>query len=264
MQRKGEVFVQRIDEAAPSITPRPKVEPGPRLRRPAKDDEPESFSVTAFSRDGARVLLTSKRGWYVASVADGARERVLTLDDTHEERNPKLTFVDWTPGGDGLLVQYGEPDRWRRGLSRLDLRTRQLLPLVADASLYQRFQVSRDGSTVIFQKSDGDRPADLYAADAGMTNVRKLTDLNPWIAQTSVPTSELVSYRDADGKVLHGVLRYPVGYEKGKRYGLRDLGDVLRQRLQRPGGAAGQPWLRRVPSSVNLVVGRPRRVGAKG
>ena len=42
--------------------------------------------MTAFSRDGARVLLTSKRGWYVASVADGARERVLTLDDTHEER----------------------------------------------------------------------------------------------------------------------------------------------------------------------------------
>ena len=266
--KKGEVFVQRIDEAAPrSITPRPKVEPGAApAKDPAKDDEPESFSVTAFSRDGARVLLTSKRGWYVASVADGARERVLTLDDTHEERNPKLTFVDWTPGGDGLLVQYGEPDRWRRGLSRLDLRTRQLLPLVADASLYQRFQVSRDGSTVIFQKSDGDRPADLYAADAGMTNVRKLTDLNPWIAQTSVPTSELVSYRDADGKVLHGVLRYPVGYEKGKRYPtvfeiyetFFDNGFNGRAALlANHGYAVFHP-------SVNLVVGRPGESWAKG
>ena len=49
-------------------------------------------------------------------------------------------------------------------------------------------------------------------------NVRKLTDLNPWIAKKALPASELVSYRDADGKVLYGVLRYPVGYEKGRKY----------------------------------------------
>ena len=212
------------------------------------------------------MLLASKKGWYVASVADGTRERVLALDDKHEERNPKLTFVDWTPGGDGLLVQHGEPDRWERGLSRLDLQTRQLVPLVKDASLYQRFQVSRDGSTVIFQKSDGDRPADLYVADAGMTNARKLTDLNPWIAQKAVPASELVSYRDADGKVLHGVLRYPVGYEKGKRYPtvfeiyetFFDNGFNGRAALLATHGyAVFHP-------SVNLVVGRPGESWAKG
>ena len=60
------------------------------------------------------------------------------------------------------------------------------------------------------------RPAELYAADASLANVRKLTDLNPWIAKKALPASELVSYRDADGKVLYGVLRYPVGYEKGQ------------------------------------------------
>ena len=44
-------------------------------RRPRLgDDEPESFSVTSFSRDGSKLLLTSKKGWYVAAVADGARD----------------------------------------------------------------------------------------------------------------------------------------------------------------------------------------------
>ena len=154
----------------------------------------------------------------MASVADGSRDRVLTLDDKNEDKNPKLTAIDWTPSGDAILVQYGEPDRWDRGISRLDLKTKTLTTLARDANLYQGFRQSRDGSTMVFQKSDGTRPAELYAADPGLTNVRKLTDLNPWIAKKALPASELVSYRDADGKVLYGVLRYPIGYEKGRRY----------------------------------------------
>ena len=188
---KGEVFVQRIDEAKPrSITPKPQKDPA--APPPAAGDEPESFSVVSFSRDGSKLLITSKRGWYVASVADGARDRVLTLDDKNEEKNPKLTAVDWTPSGDAIFVQYGEPDRWDRGISRLDLKTKTLTTLARDNAVYQGFRMSRDGRTLIFQKSDGTRPADLYAADAGFANVRKLTDLNPWIATRALPASELV------------------------------------------------------------------------
>lgn len=262
---KGEVFVQRIDEARPrSITPKPKPDPA---AKPAGDDEStESFSVTSFSRDGSKLLLTSKQGWYVAAVADGARERVLTLDDKNEDRNPKLSVVDWAPAGDALLVQYGEPDRWDRGLSHLDLKTKALTSLVRDSGVYQGFRTSRDGSTVVFQKSDGTRPAELYAADASFTNVRKLTDLNPWLAKKALPASELVSYRDADGKVLYGVLRYPIGYEKGKKYPtvfelyetFFDNGFNGRAALM-----AGQGYAVFHPS-VNLVVGRPGESWAKG
>lgn len=261
---KGEVFVQRLDEAAPrSLTPKPKPAPA---AKPVAEDEVESFSVASFSRDGSRLLLTSKKGWYVVAVADGARERVLTLDDKNEERNPKLTVVDWTPSGDALLVQYGEPDRWDRGLSRLDLKTKALTPLVRDSGVYQGFRMSRDGSTVVFQKSDGTRPAEVFAADAAFSNVRQLTDLNPWMASKALPVSELVSYRDADGKVLYGVLRYPVGYEKGKRYPtvfeiyetFFDNGFNGRAAL-----LAGQGYAVFHPS-VNLIVGRPGESWAKG
>jgi dipeptidyl aminopeptidase/acylaminoacyl peptidase len=261
---KGEVFVQRVDEGAPrSITPKPKREPNAQA---ATDEDTESFAVTAFSRDGAQLLLTSRKGWYVADVATGDRERVLALDDKNEAANPRLTFVDWMPDGDEILVQHGAPDRWDRGLVRLDVETGRLVPLVKDKSLYQGFRLSRDGRTVIFQKSDGDRPADLYAADASLTSVRRLTDLNPWMAKKALPSSELVSYRDADGKVLYGVLRYPVGYEKGKRYPtvfeiyetFFDNGFNGRAAL-----LAGQGYAVFHPS-VNLVVGRPGESWAKG
>jgi dipeptidyl aminopeptidase/acylaminoacyl peptidase len=263
---KGEVFVQRIDDEKPrSITPKPKKDPA----APAPtggEEESESFSVVSFSRDGAKLLLTSKKGWYVAAVADGSRDRVLTLDDKNEEKNPKLTAIDWTPSGDAIFVQYGEPDRWDRGISRLDLKTRTLTTVVRDSNLYQGVRQSRDGSTMVFQKSDGTRPAELYAADPGFTNVRKLTDFNPWIVKKALPASELVSYRDADGKVLFGVLRYPIGYEKGRHYPtvfelyetFFDNGFNGRAAL-----LAGQGYAVFHPS-VNLVVGRPGESWAKG
>jgi dipeptidyl aminopeptidase/acylaminoacyl peptidase len=262
---KGEVFVQRIDEATPrSITPKPQKDPA--APPPAPGDDAESFAVVSFSRDGSKLLITSKKGWYVAAVADGAREQVLTLDDKNVEKNPKLTAVDWTPMGDAILVQYGEPDRWDRGLSRLDLRTKALTPLVRDHGVYQGFRVSRDGGTILFQKSDGTRPAELYAADASFGRVRKLTDLNPWIAKKALPTSELVSYRDADGKVLYGVLRYPIGYEKGRKY--PTVFEIYETFFDngfngRAAMLAGHGYAVFHPS-VNLVVGRPGESWAKG
>ncbi len=263
---KGEVFVQRIDEDKPrSITPKPKKDPADPPPA-AGEEEAESFSVVSFSRDGSKLLLTSKKGWYVASVADGTRDRVLTLDDKNEERNPKLTAVEWTPSGDAILVQYGEPDRWDRGLSRLDLKTRALTSLARDNGVYQGFRVARDGRTIVFQKSDGTRPAELYTADSGFTNIRKLTDLNPWIAKKALPASELVSYRDADGKVLYGVLRYPVGYEKGRKY--PTVFEIYETFFDngfngRAAMLAGQGYAVFHPS-VNLVVGRPGESWAKG
>lgn len=255
---KGEIFVQRLDEEKPrSLTPKPAKESA---------EEAESFSVVSFSRDGSKLLLTSKKGWYVAAVADGMRDRVLTLDEKNEEKNPRLTAVDWSPAGDAIFVQYSEPDRWDRGLSRLDLKARSLTSLVRDTSTYQGFRVSRDGRTVVFQKSDGTRPAELYAADASLANARKLTDLNPWMAKKALPASELVSYRDADGKVLYGVLRYPIGYEKGRRY--PTVFEIYETFFDngfngRAAMLAGHGYAVFHPS-VNLVVGRPGESWAKG
>ena len=86
------------------------------------------------------------------------------------------------------------------------------------------------------------------------------------MAAKALPKSELVSYRDADGKVLYGVLRYPVNYEKGKRYPtvfeiyetFFDNGFNGRAAfLANHGYAVFHP-------SVNLVVGRPGEAWVKG
>jgi dipeptidyl aminopeptidase/acylaminoacyl peptidase len=149
---------------------------------------------------------------------------------------------------------------------RIDVGSKAVTPVVRDSRLYTGVRLSHDGSTFIFALSDGDRSADLHVADARFTSVRKLSDVNPWFATKQLPKSELVAYRDADGKQLYGVLRYPIGYEKGRAYptvfeiyeSFFDNGFSGRAAfLTNHGYAVFMP-------SVNLVVGRPGEAWVKG
>jgi dipeptidyl aminopeptidase/acylaminoacyl peptidase len=278
--KKGEVFVQSIEDAKPrSLTPKPKDdETGDAKNEPRNDGtkngpkpeargaRDEEFSAGPFSRDGKRILLTSKKGWYVASVTDGAKERVIELDPKEDAKNPRLTAIDWAPDGSAVYVAWSAPDEWKRGIMRLDVASKTLAPLVQDARLYGNPRLSRDGNTFVYSMTDGDRPAELYAAPASFASTRKLTDLNPWMAGKALPRSELVAYRDVDGKELYGVLRYPIGYVKGQKYPtifeiyetFFDNGFNGRAAfLANHGYAVFHP-------SVNLVVGRPGEAWVKG
>jgi dipeptidyl aminopeptidase/acylaminoacyl peptidase len=267
---RGEVFVQGVNDEKPrSLTPKsekPAASAVSSATSSTPTEEAESFSAGAFSRDNSKIVLTSRKGWYVAAVADGARERVFTLDDKKEENNPRVSILGWTPSGDALLVNFSEPNQWDRGVMRLDLKSKQLMPLVKDRNLYQNIRFARDGNVVVYSMSDGDQPADLYVADAGFRHPRRLTTLNPWIAGKTLPASELVAYRDADGKTLYGVLRYPANYQKGQKYPtVFEIYETFFENgfnsraafLTSHGYAVFHP-------SVNLVVGRPGESWAKG
>ena len=268
--KKGEVFVQGIDDTKPrSLTPRPKEaekDADGAAEKMEKKEEEESFSPGLFSRDGKRIVLTSKKGWYVASLADGARERVIELDPKEDAKNPRLTAIDWAPDGSAIYLAWSAPDEWKRGIMRLDVASKTLAPLVQDTRLYGNPRMSRDGNTFVYTMTDGDRPAELYAAPASFVSPRRLTDLNPWMAGKALPRSELVAYRDVDGKELYGVLRYPIGYVKGQKYPtifeiyetFFDNGFNARAAfLANHGYVVFHP-------SVNLVVGRPGEAWVKG
>ena len=272
--KRGEVFIQGIDgSAARSVTPRPKsaagdVKEGEATPSPAdaeKKEPEENFSPVSFSRDASRLLISSRKRWYVLSVADLSRKQIVQFDED-EEKNPRISAIDWAPDGSAIYASWAARDRWERGVVSIDTASGQMTPLVRDGRLYSGVRMVRDGSGFVATVSDGDRPGDLYAADARFASLKRLSDANPWIAARALPESELVKYRDVDGKELYGVLRYPIGYQKGTRYPtVFELYETFFDNtfnaraafLTNHGYAVFHP-------SVNLVVGRPGEAWVKG
>jgi dipeptidyl aminopeptidase/acylaminoacyl peptidase len=272
--KQGEVFVREIPAGEPrSLTPKPKPKPEEKPGTPPvltpdekkETETAESFSVDSFSRDATKVLVTSRKGWYVVNIADGARRQIFTLD-ADEEKNPRIAPLDWAPDGSAIYATMGARDKWDRGVVRIDATTGAVTTLVRDARLYGNLRLSRDGGTFVFSGSDGDRPAELQVADSAWRQVRTLTKLNPWLDGRPLPKSELVKYRDVDGKPLYGVLRYPVNYVAGQKYPtVFEIYETFFENgfnaraafLTSHGYAVFHP-------SVNLVVGKPGEAWVKG
>jgi dipeptidyl aminopeptidase/acylaminoacyl peptidase len=276
--RRGEVFIQSVDNGSKprSLTPKPVGE------KPAADDaaadeparpdtakpgeeQPESFTPQSFSRSGDKLLISSRKGWYVVNIADAARELIVPMEED-ENLNPRLSAIAWAPDDSAIFASWASREQWERGVVRIDLATKAMTPLVKDDGLYGGVRLSRDGSTFIYTASDGTRPPDLYANDARFAAPKQLSDANTWIATRRLPTAELVKYRDVDGKELNGVLRYPLDYEKGRAYPtvfelyetFFDNGFNARAAfLTNHGYAVFHP-------SVSLVVGRPGEAWLKG
>jgi dipeptidyl aminopeptidase/acylaminoacyl peptidase len=64
-------------------------------------------------------------------------------------------------------------------------------------------------------------PNELMQYDIKKRTVKKLSDHNDgWLKGVSLGRQEKVSYKARDGKLIEGVLNYPLNYEEGKRYPL--------------------------------------------
>lgn len=287
---KGDVFVLGLDDKSPrrltgekDSGPPAKDEAEKKTAEAAKKKTP-TYGVVRFSPDGSLLLLTSARveeepakdeptsrrpppprQYWLIDVRTGEKRMIHELPD-EEDRRPELQVVDWSPDGGSVYFTTSAKDKYDRGLIRFDLAAKTFADLRRGAALAGRWRMSEDGSAFVFAESDGDHPEDLYAADASFQNVRRLTDLNSWLSARAVSHTELVSYRDADGKKLHGVLFYPANYEKGKAYPL--VTEVYENYFDNGfNGAlniltsAGYAVLH---PSVNLVTGYPGEAWAKG
>lgn len=62
-------------------------------------------------------------------------------------------------------------------------------------------------------------PGDIYHWTPGQ-KMKRLTTLNPWLAEKALGEVEVISYPARDGLEIQGLLYYPVGYEPGRRYPL--------------------------------------------
>jgi dipeptidyl aminopeptidase/acylaminoacyl peptidase len=178
----------------------------------------ERFTPVRFSAAGDLLLLSNRQGLWVADVASGNKELMLEVPSDSSATGPRMTTVGWSPDARYVYLTSASRSVWERGISRFDRTTKRLEELVKDGRLYSNFRLSKNGAVAVLSVADGNRPPDIYAADASLGGLRRLTESNPWIRDRQIGRTELLSYLDADGHKKYGVVYYPASYTQGQRY----------------------------------------------
>lgn len=279
---EGDIFVQTVEETEARNLTKDKVKQEPEKAAPpektdakkagkAKEPPKVRFSLQRWSPDGTRLLASTRKGYWLIDPQSGELEMVYEFPEEQEEDAPRggpspQRVVGWTPDGRHLYLSYSARDKWERGFTRYDLEERRMLDLVKDSNLYGSLRMSKDGQRFFYNFSNGDFPSDLYLTDKDFSAKTRLTDLNPWVREKSLTRSELIRYRDVDGKELYGILYYPVDYQPGKTYPL--VCEVYERFFNNGFNTnmnifANQGWFGLRPS-VNLEIGYPGEAWVKG
>jgi dipeptidyl aminopeptidase/acylaminoacyl peptidase len=177
----------------------------------------ERFTLVRYSPKGDALLLSNREGMWLVDIASGNREQVIATKDS-SAATPRITFAAWTSDGEHIYFAKASRQKWERGFVRYDRPTRSLTQLVADGRAYSGLHLSKDGTTAVLSIANGNRPADIYVADANLGNLRRVVESNPQLAAKRIGPTELVTFLDADGHPKDAVVYYPADYQKGRAY----------------------------------------------
>ena len=262
---------------------------GAAVRNPDReggDAKKDRFSAVRLSAKGDWLIASNKEGLWLVDAASGAKENFLKMNEEDKEA-PRYQVVEWND--DDIYLSYAARTKWERGLVKYNRASKQMTDLVKDARIYSNFRLSKDGKTFVFSAAEGNRPADVFVADAGFKNIRRLTDANPQLKAKRLSKTELISYLDVDGTRSYGVVYYPVDYEAGKKYPtvfniyeqffddtfqgtinvLTNNGyAVVQPSVNLEQGFPGEAWVKGVTAAANKLiemgVADPDRLGVQG
>jgi dipeptidyl aminopeptidase/acylaminoacyl peptidase len=123
----------------------------------------------------------------------------------------------WTPDGARVLFTTGE--RAWSAVYAYDVAAGKLTRVV-DKLLIGQPSLSKDGRLAAYTLGSPNAPADVYVSDLTFASPKKLTDLNPQLANIALGETEVITWKSTDGTPVEGILLKPVGYQAGRKYPL--------------------------------------------
>jgi dipeptidyl aminopeptidase/acylaminoacyl peptidase len=78
--------------------------------------------------------------------------------------------------------------------------------------------VSKDSKTIVVTMDAPESSSEIYVTDPSFTNLKRLTNTNPQLAEVAQGDTEVVTWKSSDGVEVEGVLLKPVGFQPGKKY----------------------------------------------
>ncbi len=188
-------------------------------------DYPEpapGYGVAGWMEEDRAVLLYDKydlwrvptRGGEAQALTGGAgreAQRIFRIVEIEDDPDP------YTERAPILLSSYHDL-RKNDGFYRIRSDRSGVQRLLEEDRGFDFVAKAEDADRVLFTRESYDEFPDLWVAGADFSSPRKVTDLNPQLAEFAWGSAELVEYRSDDGRPLQGVVIRPGNYQEGRRY----------------------------------------------
>ncbi len=184
--------------------------------------KPPAAQPFGWAKDGSAVLVRDNwdvwklpvtKGTAVNITGNGRKDGIryqARVGAPYRERGIDLTKPLF-------LETYGERTK-KEGLARVDAM-KGGATVVSWEDNKVDYRKARDADAWFYTRQTVVKFPDWYAADAGLTNERRLTDANPQQKDVMWSSgSRLVNYVCEHGDTLQGALFLPANYEAGKKY----------------------------------------------
>ena len=176
-----------------------------------------------FSPDSRLIAFSADRDFtfgnlsrvYVRPVTGGPW-RELGKGDTHD-----VGLGFWS--ADSRSIYWNGDEGVNANLFAVDVATGAVRPVTRVEGVVTGDK-PKDRETVLLRSTDPRSPTDLYLTPMAQLATRerwvRLTRLNPWVDSLTLGRYETLRWKAGDGTTVEGVLVYPVGWDRTRRYPL--------------------------------------------
>jgi dipeptidyl aminopeptidase/acylaminoacyl peptidase len=165
----------------------------------------------AFVSDGGKTRWASSDNVYVVPAAGGEPKK---LSDT-PDMQPAL--VRWSTDGKELF--FSETDHTSNRLFALPLAGKPRV-ITTGAGSYGGYSISGDGKMYAFIHQTPEVAPEVFSTASIKFEPKKLSDANKDFPKLAMGKTEIVSWKSKDGRMIEGLLTYPVNYKQGRKYPL--------------------------------------------
>lgn len=176
----------------------------------------------AFSPDGSKLAFGAAKmrkdhqvsQAYVVDVSGGKSKNL-----TPPNFRGHVNWVNWK---DNNTIIYRTNEGVWNSLSAVKINGGErtiLLNSKENGIIFGEPSYTKDFKHFAFVGSSPEIPADLFYWQSGK-KMKRLTNLNPWIAERTSGKQTVVQYQSRDSVTIEGLLIYPVDYKEGARYPL--------------------------------------------
>ncbi len=183
---------------------------------PAADSNPD---WSPDSRWIAYTASTEPKSWAARTdimlvAVEGSEPRNLTKDFDESAGSG----VTWSP--DGRAICFASGVGLYNHIFSVPASGGKCIQLTRENRNYSQFDLSHDGKQLAYTVSDSRATDDIWVADIGSQQARKITWANPQLRDFALAETEIIRWKGPDNFDIEGLLVKPLGYEAGKRYPL--------------------------------------------